>query len=94
MADLKSDKEDVCIDNNTLEALVDNIVSRLKSEVFDNQYPFITEKEAMELLNIHSKTTMKKYRDEGKIDYRKPEGTKQIYYKRKSLIDFIENSPK
>jgi len=68
-------------------------VKELAKELRDEIDPFVDEKEAMHLLRITSKTTFQKYKDSGKIDFRIVTG-KKILYRRKSILDFIENSPK
>lgn len=84
----------ICLETKAFKALVSEVAQQLKGEFFQHLNPWISEDEAMEMLNIRAKGTMKKYRDEGKLDYRKPEGAKKIYYNRQSIIEFIENSPK
>jgi hypothetical protein len=79
----------ICLESEALKALV----KQLARELHNDAFPWIDEKEAMTLLRISSKTTFQKYRDEGKIDFRRLT-SKQIVYRRQSILDFIENSPK
>lgn len=79
----------ICLESGTFKALVKELAKELREEID----PFVDEKEAMHLLRIASKTTFQKYKDSGKIDFRIVTG-KKILYRRKSILDFIENSPK
>ncbi|PHN04345.1 helix-turn-helix domain-containing protein [Flavilitoribacter nigricans] len=89
MADFATNIPVICLESGTFRALVKELAKELKDEVD----PFIDEKEAMRLLRITSKTTFQKYRDSGDIDYRIVSGKKYLY-RRRSVVDFIENSPK
>ena len=51
---------------------------------------WINEKEAMELLSISSRTTLQKYRDEGRIRFTQP-SKKVILYDRESILAFLDN---
>jgi len=79
----------ICLESETFKSLVKELAKELRDEID----PFVDEKEAMHLLRITSKTTFQKYKDSGKIDFRIVTG-KKILYRRKSILDFIENSPK
>ena len=77
----------ICLESEALKSLVRQVALELK----EDDYPWIDEKEAMLLLRISSKTTFQKYRDTAKIDFRRL-SKKHIVYRRKSILDFIENS--
>jgi hypothetical protein len=77
----------ICLESEALKSLVRALANELKNENF----PWVDEKEAMEMLRINSKTTFQKYRDTGKIDYSKI-SAKHILYNRQSILDFIEDS--
>ena len=62
---------------------------QFKKEFLGSLNPWIKEDEAMDLLNITSKTTFQKYRDEGKFKYSRV-SSKLILYERQSILDFIE----
>jgi hypothetical protein len=83
----------ICLESDAFQALVKEAAGLLKEEVLGGLDPWLDEKEAMELMKIKSRTTLKKYREEGKIDYRRL-SAKQIIYRRTSVLEFIENSPK
>ena len=87
MADLGDKINIICLESEALKSLVKQLAYELKEE----DYPWIDEKEAMTMLRISSKTTFQKYRDTGKIDFSKLT-RKHILYRRKSILDFIENN--
>ena len=87
MANIGDNINIICLESAALKALVLQLASELKVD----KYPWIDEKEAMTLLRISSKTTFQKYRDTKKIDFRRL-STKHIVYRRKSILEFIENS--
>lgn len=54
---------------------------------------WVDDEEAMRLLNIKSKTTLQKLRDEGKIRYSQPQ-KKIILYDRRSIEAYLERHAK
>ena len=74
--------------------LLKNLVKALAEELSTNQNEeddWITTEEAMSILKISSKTTLKKYRDQNDIKYSAPIGSKHILYSKSSLLKFIED---
>lgn len=90
MPDFSTKVPIICLESETFKNLVKELAKEIREDELD---PWIEGKEAMRLLRTNSKTTFQKYRDEGKIDYRVVSG-KKILYRRRSVLDFIENSPK
>jgi hypothetical protein len=90
MSNLSTKVPIICLESETFKALVKELAMEIRDDELD---PWMDEKEAMNMLRISSKTTFQKYRDEGKIDFRKLSG-KKIIYRRRSILNFIENSPK
>lgn len=88
MADFATNIPIICLESETFKTLVKELAKEIREDELD---PFIDEKEAMRLLRITSKTTFQKYRDSGDIDFRIVSGKKYLY-RRRSVIDFIENS--
>jgi hypothetical protein len=71
-------------------ALIETVVGRLKHEYkLSQQEKWISDTEAMQCLNIKSKTTLQQYRDEGKIRFSQP-SRKVILYDRHSITEFLE----
>ena len=81
--------EVICLEDVALYALVEQVVARLKKEQGIEQDKWISDEEAMKLLNISSKTTLQKFRDEGKIRFSQPQ-KKIILYDRQSIDEFLE----
>lgn len=69
-----------------LRTLAKTLVEYLKIEMQDEWIP---DSEAMRLLNIKSKATLQKLRDERKIIFSQPQ-KKIILYQRRSLLAYIE----
>lgn len=75
-------------DQETFYRLVETIYERMLKE--KQVLPeWISEKEALDILGIRSKTTLSKYRNSGYISFSKM--NKIILYKRSSLYEFIES---
>jgi len=90
MPETPNNRTILCLDEQTWRKVITDWASRLRDDEFD---PWMDEKETMRILRISSKTTFQKYRDSGKIDYRRI-SKKHILYRRKSVLQFIEDSPK
>lgn len=85
--------EVICLEDKAFYALIDLVVSRLK-ETSDNKLDrWISDDEAMRLLNIKSKTTLQKLRDEGRIRFTQPQ-KKIILYDRESLEIYLNDHAK
>ncbi|MFM1998478.1 MAG: hypothetical protein RL204_425 [Bacteroidota bacterium] len=83
--------EVICLEDKAFYALIEQVVSRLKTENANLPARWITGEEAMALLQIKSTTTLQKLRDEGKIRFSQPE-KKIILYDRESINEFIEKN--
>ena len=79
----------ICLESEAFYALVNQVVERINQEQKEEADEWISDSEAMRILRINSKTTLQKYRDEGKIRFSQL-GRKSILYDRQSLMDFIE----
>ncbi|WP_232793675.1 DNA-binding protein [Siphonobacter sp. SORGH_AS_0500] len=53
-------------------ALIEEVVSRLQEKQGHRREKWVSDDQAMQLLNIKSKTTLQKLRDEGKSDLASP----------------------
>ena len=90
MAEQSAKLLEICLENPLLKKLVKALAEELgtgQSEETD----WITTEEAMAILRINSKTTLKKYRDQNEIKYSAPIGSKHILYSRSSILAFIED---
>jgi len=80
----------ICLKTPAFYALLDSCVAHIDAKFnLSSANPWIDSDEAMSLLNISSRGTLQKYRDEGKIRSSKT-GNKNILYDRKSILDFLE----
>ncbi len=83
--------EVVCLESEAFYRLVKEVVDRIRLENGVEQPKWIKMEEAMDLLNITSKTTLQKYRDEGKVRFSK-QGKRVILYDRDSIMKFLEEN--
>jgi hypothetical protein len=83
----------ICLEEAAFYALVEQVVARLGEKNNQPQDAWIDDIEAMRLLNVKSKTTLQKLRDEGKIRFTQPQ-KKIILYDRESIIQFLEKNAK
>lgn len=83
----------ICLEEKAFYELVEQVVERLKEKNNATRDKWVSNEEAMRLLNIKSKTTLQKLRDEGKIRYSQPE-KKIILYDTDSINAYLENNSK
>lgn len=74
----------ICLEEDAFYSLVAKVVDKLKTELNVRRDKWVSEEEAMKMLGITSKTTLQKYRDEGRIRYSQPD-RKPIYYDAESI---------
>lgn len=81
----------ICLEEPAFYELVEQVVARLKEKHGPEKESWIAHKEAMQLLNVSSKTTMQKLRDEGKIRFSQPQ-KKIILYDRQSILNYLDKN--
>ncbi|PSR55792.1 DNA-binding protein [Adhaeribacter arboris] len=81
----------ICLEESAFYALVEQVVARLKEKHNEEKEKWVSDEQAMQLLNIKSKTTLQKLRDEGKIRYSQPQ-KKIILYDRDSIDAYLEKN--
>lgn len=81
--------EVICLEDAAFYTLVENVVARLKGIHNQEKEKWISDEEAMTMLKISSKTTLQKFRDQGKIRFTQPE-KRIILYDRNSILTFLE----
>ena len=81
----------ICLEEAAFYALVEQVVNRLKENHGTENDKWVFDQQAMHLLNIKSKTTLQKLRDEGKIRYSQPQ-KKIILYDRNSINAYLESN--
>ncbi len=81
----------ICLEEAAFYSLIEQVVARLKETHNQQKEEWISDERAMQLLNIKSKTTLQKLRDEGKIRFSQPQ-KKIILYDRQSILDYLEKN--
>ncbi|MBA4853748.1 helix-turn-helix domain-containing protein [Emticicia sp. BO119] len=81
----------ICLEEAAFYELVDQVVSRLKKEQGKEKPKWVDDEQAMRLLNIKSKTTLQKLRDEGKIRFTQPQ-PRVILYDIDSIDKYLERN--
>jgi len=81
----------ICLEEVAFYALVEQVVARLKEANGQIKDKWVSDDEAMKLLNIKSKTTLQKLRDEGKIRFSQPQ-KKIILYDRESIEAYLNKN--
>lgn len=82
----------ICLEEQAFYTLLEEVVERLKSTQ-QHVDKWVDQQEAMRLLNIKSRTTLQKIRDEGKIRFSQPE-KRIILYDRESINTYLEQHAK
>lgn len=83
----------ICLEEEAFFKLLEKTIERLSVNHTPSLKKWIDDEEAMALLNIKSKTSLQKLRDEGRIRYSQP-FKKVILYDRESIEKFIEKNVK
>ena len=83
--------EVICLQDEAFYTLIEQVVERLKKEQGVTADKWVSDEEAMRLLNIKSKTTLQKLRDEGKIRFSQPQ-KKVILYDRASIDAYLNKN--
>lgn len=85
--------EVICLQDEAFYALVEQVVSRIKDKEKIKVDKWVSGQEAMQMLRVQSKSTLQKYRDEGKIRFSQPD-RKTLLYDTDSIFEFIEKNAK
>lgn len=81
----------ICLEEEAFYALIEQVLARLHEKYGEQKDKWINEDQAMQCLNIKSKTTLQKLRDEGKIRFSQPQ-KKIILYDRESIMQYLEQN--
>lgn len=81
----------ICLEEAAFYTLLEQVVARLKETHGNEKEKWVSDEHAMQLLNIKSKTTLQKLRDEGKIRFSQPQ-KKIILYDRDSILKYLEQN--
>lgn len=85
--------EVVCLQTEAFYALVEEVYTRLKDQDNKQADKWVDTDEAMRLLNIKSKSTLQKLRDEGRIRFSQPQ-KRIIVYDRSSIDEYLNKHAK
>lgn len=81
--------EVICLEDLAFYTLIEEVVKRVKEKKGIKEDKWISPEEAMHKLRITSKTTLQKFRDEGRIRFSQPE-KKLILYDIDSINEYLE----
>ncbi|WP_138477132.1 helix-turn-helix domain-containing protein [Dyadobacter bucti] len=81
----------ICLEEAAFYTLIEEVVVRLKDTNDRKKEKWLSDDQAMQLLNIKSKTTLQKLRDEGKIRFSQPQ-KKIILYDRNSIEEYLDKN--
>ncbi len=83
--------EVICFDEIAFYKILDKVTEYIKEKHSIQRDKWISGEEAMAMMRITSKTTLQKFRDEGKIKFSQPE-KKIILYDSDSISEFLEKN--
>lgn len=83
----------ICFEEPAYYSMIEEVVARLKATMQPVASKWLSQEDAMLMLNIKSRTTLQKMRDEGKIRFSQPE-KRIILYDRDSINAFLEQHAK
>jgi hypothetical protein len=83
--------EVVCLEEKAFYALFDKVVAHIGKKQESQPRQWIDGDEAMNMLNISSKTTLQKLRDTGKIRFSQPQ-PRIILYDRNSINTYLDDN--
>ena len=81
----------ICLEDTAFYQLIEQVVARLNEKEDKKQSKWMSDEDAMKLLNIKSRSTLQKLRDEGRIRFSQPQ-KKIILYDRESLEAYLERN--
>lgn len=83
----------ICLQDEAFFVPVDRVVEHIKDKYSVKEDKWISDEEAMRKLRITSRSTLQKFRDQGKIRYTQPE-KKLILYDADSIQEYLEKHAK
>ena len=81
----------ICLEDQAFYAVLDKVILYIKDNHGQKEDKWISDDEAMKMLRITSRTTLQKFRDQGKIRFSQPE-KKIILYDRESIEEFLNRN--
>lgn len=83
----------ICLEDEAFHVLVEKVIDRIKEKNNIREDKWISGEEAMQKLRITSKTTLQKFRDEGRIRFTQPD-KKIILYDTDSINEYLDKHSK
>jgi len=83
----------ICLQDAAFYSLIDNVTDHIREKYSVKEDKWISDEDTMHKLRITSRTTLQKFRDQGKIRYTQPE-KKLILYDTDSIQEYLEKHPK
>lgn len=83
--------EVICLEDKAYYALIERTIQHFENKFKEDPWLWVDGDEAMLLLNITSKTTLQKLRNEGKIRFSQPQ-KKVILYDRHSINEYLNKN--
>ncbi len=83
----------ICLETEAFYSLIEEVVSRIRDKDGLPEDKWIGSEQAMRRLQIKSKSTLQRLRDEGKIRFSQPR-KKIILYDRDSILEYLESHAK
>ena len=85
--------EVICLQDAAFYSLIDKVTEHVREKYSVKADKWISDEEAMRQLRITSRTTLQKFRDQGKIRYTQPE-KKLILYDADSIQAYLDKHAK
>ncbi|WP_298511067.1 helix-turn-helix domain-containing protein [uncultured Kordia sp.] len=83
--------EVICLEEDAFYKLFDRVTAYIDQKYQEDSWVWVDGNEAMKLLNIASKTTLQKLRDEGKIRFSQPQ-PRVILYDKNSINEYLNTN--
>lgn len=83
----------ICLQEEAFFELINTVVEKLGVKQTQENWKWVNDEQAMQLLNVKSKTTMQELRDSGEVRFTQPR-KKIILYDRDSLNEYLERNAK
>lgn len=83
----------ICLEDKAYYSLLEHVMKLVREKYSVPLDRWISDEEAMKMLRITAKSTLAKFRNEGKIRYSQPE-RKIILYDRLSILKYLESHAK
>lgn len=81
----------ICLEEAAFYTLVEQVVARLKEASKSDKAKWVSDEQAMQMLNIKSRTTLQQLRDNGKIRFSQPQ-KRVILYDTDSILAYLDKN--